>query len=240
VKAAAGLFGGRDAFSTSSAQVAAVAAKIKAAQQSGLELTDELVLSIALRENVSSTVFWNLGGDYTGPGPGLESHSGHADHINRQKYFWDRIGNLFTEFKKTPYGNGGASLFDYTTFYVTNEFTRTPHKVNDGTDHLTSANAAMLAGRGVRGGTFVGKSLYRLKDDVSGAPTLVGHPYDFATQRTLTVEDMKQLDPKNPGPARFIRPEDVIITLVDILGMDRAKYLPLKGVPARSIDALKK
>lgn len=88
----------------------------------------------------------------------LDSHANHErSHLNSQTQVWDSIAQLFTIFKAVPYHQ--KSLFDYTTFLVASEFSRTPYlNLSKGKDHNPYTNSILFAGKGINGNQIVGKS----------------------------------------------------------------------------------
>ena len=96
---------------------------------------------------------------------------------------WDIVDDFFTTFKKIPYGNNGASLFDHTTFMVSNEFARTPYlNSSDGKDHNPLTNSLLFAGKGIQGGQVIGGShlITRNQSPISDAYH-IALPIDYST-----------------------------------------------------------
>ncbi len=204
------------------------------------QLSDERVIIEALGFGISAQAFFNCGGDFNGPGPGLDDHGGYVgSHLKDQTWHWQKVAEIFklcqnVEFKKT-----GKSVFDQTTFIVTNEFSRPPHLgYSGGKDHNPETNSTLLAGRGVRGGTVIGGSGF-IKGAEATYPKhrLVGMPIDWKTGRALTEKEVGQIENAEHFP--LIKPEHVIATLADIFGVNPAHYRPISKMPIRLLPALK-
>lgn len=238
IPGATGFFGARESYAKSFDAMKKLSDALQKIQPNvNLPIDDEIVMALAFSHGISTTAFLNLGGDYNGPGPGLDTHSGHSAHLKSQMWFWDRIAWFFDLFKKTEYLSTGDSLFSRTTFLVTNEFSRPPMlNGSQGKDHNCSTNAALLAGRGVAGGRSIGGSTLLVQTS-SSYHALVGLPYDFDAAESLTEEETRKLGQQFSPLVRFIRPEDLILTVAAILGIEKADYQPLKGSSARVIES---
>ncbi|MGZ3722657.1 MAG: DUF1501 domain-containing protein [Bdellovibrionales bacterium] len=156
----------------------------------------------------------------------LDTHSGHpGTHLAQQTKAWNAIDELFTLFKKTEYGAKGESLFDYTTFMVVSEFSRTPAlNPAKGKDHNPMTNSVLLAGRGVVGGQAVGASrLVTAQESLNKASYHIAYPINYATgevQYTRTKE------------SQMIFPENVGQTVATIMGVDRTVF---NSIPANTL-----
>jgi hypothetical protein len=147
----------------------------------------------------------------------LDTHTNHEKtHLSGQSAYWQQVADLFSLFKKTPYGTG--SLFDATTFYVTSEFSRTPAlNGSQGKDHNPFTNSALIAGRGVRGGDVYGASKLQTRTEtLDGMPCHIGAPYDFESGRIVD---------RLADATTYIYPEHVVQTLVHILGISETHAL---------------
>lgn len=154
----------------------------------------------------------------------LDTHGNHVNtHKTEQTKVWDKVSEILTLFKKTPYG--GGSLFDHTTFMVVSEFARTP-ALNGagGKDHNPFTNSVMLAGRGIKGGLVVGASkLVTAVESPDKASYHIAYPIDFATcevERTRTPE------------SRMIFPENVAQTVATAMEVDRNIF---RSFPAETL-----
>ncbi|MBS1959907.1 MAG: DUF1501 domain-containing protein [Bdellovibrionales bacterium] len=148
----------------------------------------------------------------------LDTHRNHpGTHLQAQKEFWDSVSTIFDYFKSIPYKNG--SLFEATTFFVSNEFSRTPAlNPNSGKDHNPMTNSCLIAGKNVRGGQTFGRSQVIARNPQNHSPSLhVGCPFEFET-----------------GTSDFIRPENVTETLRSVLGLrpSPGRIIPNLGVRA--------
>ena len=145
----------------------------------------------------------------------LDSHSNHVgNHLNSQKRSWEEVANLFALFAKTEYKNSGQSLFDHTTFMVVSEFGRTP-ALNGakGKDHNPHANSVLLAGRGIQGGTSVGKSFIQpARESSSGISMHLSRPIDYKTGTALNKGEGTHKD------VGLIFPENVAASVASIFG----------------------
>jgi hypothetical protein len=148
----------------------------------------------------------------------LDTHAAHPDnHKRAQGKVWAAVDELFTLFKKTPYGTNGESLFDRTTFMVVCEFSRTPALNGaNGKDHNPLTNSVLLAGRGIQGGKVCGASrLVTAKESVTGASYHIAYPIDFATGAVQYS--------RTPS-ARMIFPEHVAQTVAQVMGVDANRF----------------
>ncbi len=148
----------------------------------------------------------------------LDTHAQHeGNHLAEQAKGWAAVSDIFSLFKKLPYGQTGESLFDRTTFLVTSEFARTPAlNAAAGKDHNPLTNSVLLAGRGVQGGRSIGgsRSVTRAESPL-GDPYHIAYPIDYATgevQKTRTPQ------------ARMIFPENICQTLATIMQVDRERF----------------
>src|SRR5262249_2970792 len=143
-------------------------------------------------------------------------------HKAEQTKAWGEVDDLFAFFKSVPYGSGGTSLFDHTTFLVVSEFSRTPALNGaNGKDHNPLTNSALVAGRGIQGGRTVGASrLVTAAQSPTASSYHIAYPIDFSTgavqyQRTPT--------------AQMIFPDHVAQTIATAMGVDRNLF---HSVPA--------
>ena len=113
---------------------------------------------------------------------------------------WTDVADLFSLFKKVPYKEG--SLFDYTTFMVSCEFSRTPAlNAAKGKDHNPMTNSILLAGKNIQGGKTVGKSriIPKIKSK-TGNPEHYAWPFNFKEGKLA----------EGPENASFFYPENVV------------------------------
>lgn len=145
-------------------------------------------------------------------GLGLDTHSGHERvHLQAQSGIWNGVADLFALFKKTPYLE--SSLWDHTTFMVISEFSRTPAlNPAKGKDHNPFSNSVLLAGKGIRKGTTVGKSRLLTRQQTGGASDHIAWPYDFAKQQFA----------EQAAGASFFYPENLVQTMGKLFGSPKA------------------
>lgn len=143
---------------------------------------------------------------------GLDTHFAEwaTDQGPRQQAGFDAIARLVEDLQSREVGDTGESWLDHTVIVGFSEFSRTA-LLNDrgGRDHSLT-NAAFLIGGRVRGGQVIGRS-----SDVGMAPT---------TTNLATGEP-------DPG-GEVIRPEHVLQTLFDEVGIGDAPDLRVPAVPA--------
>ena len=203
--------------------------------------SEEIVMAAALACGHTRTAQLNLGGDYIGTIPSsvnLDTHQNHDTlHLAAQTGYWNRVAAIFNLFKSVQYMGTKDTLFDHTTFLVTNDFSRPP-MLNSagGKDHNCQTNSVLLAGRGVIGGQCVGGSeLVRRSETQNGIPLLVGMPVDFKTRATLTRAQTAVLGSPHAS-VRLLVPENVILTLARGMGfsdypwISRSDIDPIPGV----------
>ncbi|MEY4065593.1 MAG: hypothetical protein RIR26_1801 [Pseudomonadota bacterium] len=153
----------------------------------------------------------------------LDTHSGDSAALQPQAYavIAEDLAKVFRLLRETPYDAGRAlSFLDVTTVLVTSEFGRTNRQTSasidkTGTDHNRFGNMALVGGKGIEPGLFLGATdLDSLTKDDNGTSMFVapsaahlridrtqvmpmGHVYDFTTARVVTdarPEDYRQLD----------------------------------------------
>lgn len=157
--------------------------------------------------------------------PALDTHQNHEKrHLETQKQVWQEISDIFSLFSSIPFGT--KSLFDVTTFMVTTEFSRTPYlNGSKGKDHNPFTNSVLLAGRGIQGGTAVGRSQV-ISRKVTGNAIHIGDALDFKTGEAL-ARDNKRND-SQLVEVDLIRPEHVARTVArlfnDPMGMGGLNY----------------
>jgi uncharacterized protein (DUF1501 family) len=191
-------------------------------------VNDHTAAAAALSSGITRCAHLNFGGDYLGAYPrsvNLDNHSDHASvHLNNQRQYWQKLADLFRLFKETPYGNTEDSLFSKTTFFISNEFSKTPGLQGNGKDHNPETNEVVLAGRGVRGGVVIGGSEFlRASAMTNNRSMLVGFPIDKVTERKITKVDMNTWQ-NPPTGTQLIVPEHVILTVAKILGLPVRNY----------------
>jgi hypothetical protein len=155
----------------------------------------------------------------------LDTHSSHeGTHLTEQKKVWKSVANLLRIFKNTPVensqGNPLGSLLDRTTIMVVSEFSRTPAlSSSKGKDHNPLTNSVLLAGAGVRGGLSFGASRLVLRGQTAdGKPRHSAGAVDFATGRIAKTKEEARSD-----DFQVIFPENVVATVLEIMGVDRSK-----------------
>lgn len=213
------------------------------------ELDFDVRIAAALASGLGKQGFINLFGDIDKVLPGfggLDTHSGHKTmHAASQTKYWEKIAKTFEIFKKMEYKNSGSSVFDKTTFLITNEFSKTPGLVGDGKDHNPQTNSTIIAGRGVKGDQVIGRSRFFSKAElpiVVNRSLLVGMPLDFTNGITLPDDKVKKLEDLHQANAnvRLIKPENVIATLLDIMNIPQTKFVNFQNPTVRKIPGLKK
>jgi hypothetical protein len=151
-------------------------------------------------------------------GGGLDTHSNHEGrHMTSQKNGFEKLAQILKFFKGTAYGNSGESLYDRTTFLVVSDFSRTA-ALNSakGKDHNPMTNSALLLGKGVKGGMSIGESkLVTRKDSKIGDSYHIAKPFDFNTGMAIN---------QRVEGAKFITPENIAMTLGEILKVDMEKF----------------
>ena len=152
----------------------------------------------------------------------MDTHTSHpVNHLRLQRATWDKVSSIFDYFKSVPYGS--SSLFEHTTFAVVSEFSRTPFlNASKGKDHNPLTNSVLFAGRGIRGGTVLGKSTL-----IEKARSSSGTAYHMA----LPIHYDSGASGDNNEGADFIYPENVAMTLAAVMG---AKPGWFASVPAKT------
>lgn len=143
---------------------------------------------------------------------GLDTHDGGAwsnQQGPRQQAGWNAIARMVEDLESRDYGDG-SSWLDHTTILAFSEFSRTPLlNARGGRDHHLT-NSCLLVGGGIKGGTVVGKS-----SDVA--------------MGSLAIDTRTGLP--SPG-GEVLKPEHVLRTLFDEVGIDRTPDLRVDGIPA--------
>ncbi len=141
-------------------------------------------------------------------GASLDSHSNHPkNHLQAQIKVWEQVAELFSLCKGIPYMNG--NLFDYTTFMIVSEFSRTPFlNAAKGKDHNPLTNSVLLAGKGIRKGKVVGKSKIITRKQSGNIADHMASPFNYKEGKVAT----------SPTGASFIFPENVIRTVGAVFG----------------------
>jgi hypothetical protein len=222
--------------------------KLMNSENSALDF--ELRVAAALSSGLGNQGFLNFGGDYLSkilPGyKDLDSHSNYKKvHQESQTKYWDRLARTFETFKKLEYKQSGKSLFEMTTFLVTNEFSKTPGMVGDGKDHNPKNNSAIIAGRGINGGQSIGRSrFFSVKDwpNNLNRTQMVAMPIDFKTGASLADEDLKKLQDlaSHNSNIRMIKPENVMATVLDVLNIPQSKFKNFSNPNVKVIPTVKK
>jgi hypothetical protein len=179
-------------------------------------VTSSQILAAALSSNVAQIAQLDMGIN------GLDTHVTHAEvHPKLQMDFWQKIADLFTLFKNTPYGTKGESLYDKTTFMMFSEFSRTPQlNANAGKDHNPQTNSVLLAGRNIKGNQVVGQSRLLHKPNSGQLARHMGAFYNYDEKRTGTIDEARA------GAAQPILPENLVRTLYSVFGKSPDDTIP--------------
>lgn len=141
---------------------------------------------------------------------GLDTHGPEWNRNQgpNQRNGWNAIARMVEDLESRDYGDG-SSWLDHTTILAFSEFSRTPLlNARNGRDHHLT-NSALLIGGGIKGGTVV------------GASSNVGYGSMAIDRRTGRPD---------PG-GEVLRPEHILRTLYDEVGIDRAPDLRVDGLP---------
>jgi hypothetical protein len=153
---------------------------------------------------------------------GLDSHSNHEKvHLASQKDVWSYVSDLFDLFKNTPHKKG--SLFDYTTFMIATEWSRTPYlNAAKGKDHNPFTNSILLAGKNILGGKTIGKSHLITRNKTEDGKALhIAVPFNYQTGQS---EHSKV-------NTSFIYPENIIRTLFNAFKIAENKQPLESNIP---------
>ncbi len=151
----------------------------------------------------------------------LDTHSNHeGNHLKVQTELWNLVADLFTLFSKVPYLT--ASLWDYTTFVVISEWSRTPYlNAAKGKDHNPYTNSVLFAGKGIQKGRVIGKSRLITRKQTGTWAEHIAWPYNYKEQKLA----------EKPEGASFFYPENVIKTLGHIFGNPKGFKPVSESVP---------
>lgn len=143
---------------------------------------------------------------------GLDTHDGNswrgAQGLRQQAGF-NAIARLIQDLKGRPFGDG-SSWFDHTTIMAFSEFSRTPAlNPQGGRDHHFT-NSCLIGGGGVRGGQVIGASSNVQMESM-------------ATNLQTGLPDLGGV---------VLKPEHILRTLFDEVGIDGSPDLRVQGVPA--------
>lgn len=158
----------------------------------------------AITTGVSRVVSVNLTGGLDTHGPEWANSQG-----PNQMRGWNAIARMVEDLESRDFGDG-SSWLDHTTIVAFSEFSRTPLlNARGGRDHHLT-NSCLLVGGGIKGGTVVGAS-----SDVAMGSLAI----DLRTGR--------------PSPdGEVLKPEHVLRTLFDEVGIDQTPDLRVDGIPA--------
>jgi hypothetical protein len=134
------------------------------------------------------------------PCPGLDTHFNNweRDQGPNQRRGFNAIASMVKHLYETPFKDTGDNWLDHTTIVGFSEFSRTPLlNVNGGRDHWLG-NSCFLLGGGIKGGKAIGASS------------------NFGMNPQTVDLNTGLLDPDG----EVIRPEHIIATLLDEVGMD--------------------
>ena len=229
--------------------------KLKEFSDSFDSIDFEHCMAAAFLTGNSYQAFYNLGGDYNGPGPRLDNHSDYGKfHLQNSKWYMDKIAAIFNLFKTTEYSLiPGTSLFDHTTFVVTNEFSRPPgldYQLNGqmlsessvGKGHNPNTNSVLIAGKNVVGNKVIGrsqllttymKSAYGISNSqrLGFGSSIVGLPFDYTSELSLNLTPEVATEaaaaPDTAISYKIIKPENVVATIRSIMGIDPGLYLKI-------------
>ena len=143
---------------------------------------------------------------------GLDTHDGgswRGAQGQRQQAGFNAIARLIQDLKGRPFGDG-SSWFDHTTIVAFSEFSRTPAiNPQGGRDHHFT-NSCLIGGGGVRGGQVIGASSNVQMESL-------------ATNLQTGLPDLGGV---------VLKPEHILRTLFDEVGIDRTPDLRVQGIPA--------
>jgi uncharacterized protein (DUF1501 family) len=147
----------------------------------------------------------------------LDTHSGHEKvHLAAQTSMWSDVKSFIDSFKAVEMRDG-RSVFDFTTFMVTSEFSRTPAlNGQKGKDHNPRTNSVLLLGRGIRPGVQVGSSRV-----ITSAQNHGGVPdCRSMAMNAKTGEVAQTLNQALSTDFHLITPSHVANTVFQIMGFD--------------------
>ena len=130
-------------------------------------------------------------------------------HRSEQTKAWEYVARLFSAFKSVPYMH--RSLFDYCTFAVVSEFSRTPHLNSlGGKEHNPFTNSVLLAVKNIAGNQVIGASrFFESKIAESGSPVHTALPINFSTGEVAA---------QGASESGLVYPENVAATLRTAFG----------------------
>lgn len=146
---------------------------------------------------------------------GLDTHFNdwQRDQGPRQEQGFNAVSRLIRHLRETQYGRTGRTWLDHTTIVGFSEFSRTAMiNGNTGRDHSLT-NACFIAGGGIRGGRILGAS-----SDVGMSP----QKFDLRTGRVSAAGEI-------------VRPEHILQTLFDEVGIGDEADLRVTGIPALTV-----
>lgn len=148
------------------------------------------------------------------PDVSLDTHAQHENaHKTALEGLLGRVSQILDRLKETPSSyEQGQSLLDETTVVIFSEFTRTPAlNSSRGKDHNPQSNSLMILGPQFRPGKIGAARLVDRRSSKIGLPYLVGTP----------LKENEQVAQNKNEAAFFIRPETVLATICEGLGLDR-------------------
>lgn len=143
---------------------------------------------------------------------GLDTHFNdwQRDQGPRQERGFNAVSRLIEDLRSTEYRRTGRTWLDHTTIVGFSEFSRTAMlNGNTGRDHSLT-NACFIAGGGIQGGRILGAS-----SDVGMSPQKI----DLNTGRVSQ-------------DGEIVRPEHILQTLFDEVGIGEAPDLRVTGIAA--------
>jgi len=152
----------------------------------------------------------------------LDTHLSHPEiHLKNQIKAWQIVDDFFTTFKKIPFNNYGESLFDHTTFMISNEFSRTPFLNSlGGKDHNPLTNSLLFAGKGIQGGQVIGGShLIPRNESPTNEAYHIALPIDYKTG--LATQSLQ-------ANSNMIFPENIMATLCELFSVPQLQHPALQ------------
>jgi hypothetical protein len=179
------------------------------------EVPETRTLVKAFRSEIVNRAIYAISANGAG---NLDTHDDHEkNHLRLLSETFQKIDEVFTTFKKTPFRTG--SLFDFTTFMIFSEFSRTPFlNMDRGKDHNLETNSVIFAGKGVKPGLF-GQSMVRSRTMTrDGQGRHFGLPIDFSTGSIVTSRE------KMNRYTSLVFPENIAMTVAEIFGDRNLAY----------------
>lgn len=157
----------------------------------------------------------------------IDSHELHErSHLSAQAEMWDIVSSMFDVFKATPFKEG--SLFDYTTFMVSSEFSRTPFlNPGQGKDHNSLTNSVLLAGKSINGGRVIGGShVIPRRKRPDNIALHIGSPIDYKSGKVAFDSKKLKLTQNQREVEDHENPSDLNVELVGSQDSDLGLIFP--------------